>query len=61
MVYLRIGRIAQIAYSTPEPLLDNDEFLITIWAIVLCTIIGPAGVGYLVKKWGKTVADGGWD
>jgi hypothetical protein len=30
---------------------DNDEiFLIVTWAIVLCTVIGPVGVGLLVRR-----------
>lgn len=33
--------------SSDEP---SDIFLIVTWAIVLCTIIGPLGVGVLVKR-----------
>lgn len=29
---------------------DDDIFLIVTWAIVLCTVIGPIGVGLLVKR-----------
>lgn len=30
---------------------DNDDiFLIVTWAIVLCTVVGPVGVGLLVKR-----------
>lgn len=29
---------------------NDDIFLIVTWAIVLCTVIGPIGVGLLVKR-----------
>lgn len=29
---------------------DDELFLITTWAIVLCTIIGPVGLGLLVRR-----------
>jgi Kef-type K+ transport system membrane component KefB len=53
--------ISQIAQTTRAPLLERDEFLIVTWAIVLCTIIGPVGVGRVISRWGKLVLDGGWD
>jgi hypothetical protein len=42
-------------------LLLEDEFLIVVWAIVLCTIVGPMSVGWGVKKWGKGILKGGWE
>jgi Kef-type K+ transport system membrane component KefB len=58
---LTTHRISQIAYHTPNPLLSEDEFLITTWAIVLCTIIGPMGVGWIVNRRGSDILRGGWD
>jgi hypothetical protein len=29
---------------------NDDIFLIVTWAIVLCTVVGPVGVGLLVKR-----------
>lgn len=55
------SRIAQVAYHTNTPLFSENEFLIVIWAIVLCTILGPVTVGYTVKRWGKRMLEGGWD
>ncbi|GHJ89679.1 hypothetical protein NliqN6_6081 [Naganishia liquefaciens] len=52
--------ISQIAYTTPEQQLDEDGFLITTWAIVLCTVIGPVGVGYIIKRFQLRVVQGGW-
>ncbi|WWD16245.1 hypothetical protein CI109_100671 [Kwoniella shandongensis] len=53
--------ISQIAYNTENPLLTEDEFLIVNWGIILCTIVGPLGVGWMVKRWRVSVTDGGWD
>ncbi|KAJ9115514.1 hypothetical protein QFC22_005273 [Naganishia vaughanmartiniae] len=52
--------ISQIAYTTTEQQLTEEEFLITTWAIVLCTILGPVGVGYVIKKFKVDVVRGGW-
>jgi hypothetical protein len=33
--------------TSKEP---SDIFLVVTWAIVLCTIVGPLGVGLLVRR-----------
>ncbi|WVQ79773.1 hypothetical protein IAT38_001873 [Cryptococcus sp. DSM 104549] len=53
--------IAQIGRHTSTPLLTDDEFLIAIWAIVLNTIVGPVGVGMVLKRFGSRVVRGGWE
>lgn len=55
------GSIAQVARGTDDPLLDEEEFLVVVWAIVLCTIVGPAAVGWAVGRWRKGMLRGGWD
>lgn len=55
------SRISQIARGTADPLLNEDEFLVVVWAVVLCTIIGPVGVAIGVRRWGKSVLDGGME
>jgi hypothetical protein len=60
-MYLAHDRIAQVARGTSDPLLDEDEFLVVVWAIVLCTIVGPASVGWAVNRWKKRILRGGWD
>ncbi|KAK8869496.1 hypothetical protein IAR55_000061 [Kwoniella newhampshirensis] len=52
--------ISQIAYNTTTPLLTENEFLIVNWGIIICTIVGPLGVGWMVKRWRVSVSDGGW-
>jgi len=54
-------RISQIAYHTPDPLYSEQEFLVVIWAILLATIIGPIGAGWVIKRWREDVMRGGWD
>ncbi|WVQ99060.1 hypothetical protein IAU59_006192 [Kwoniella sp. CBS 9459] len=53
--------ISQVAYNTSDPLLTEDEFLIVNWGIILATIVGPVGVGQIVKRFGKEIMDGGWN
>lgn len=53
--------ISQIGRHTPTPLLDEDAFLIAIWAIVVNTIIGPVAVSSILKKWRVGVVRGGWE
>jgi hypothetical protein len=36
--------------STGTAGMESDLFLIVTWAIVLCTIIGPLGVGLSVRR-----------
>lgn len=54
-------RIAQVARGTDDPLLVGDELLVVVWAIVLCTIVGPAAVGWGVARWRKGILRGGWE
>lgn len=37
---------------------DSEIFLIVTWAIVLCTVIGPIGVGLLVRRVKRLERDG---
>ncbi|KAK4213365.1 Hsp70 ATPase ssc1 [Rhypophila decipiens] len=39
------------------PFLSQKAFVIAVWAIVLNTIIGPVGVGLLLKRVGTRIAD----
>jgi hypothetical protein len=40
MRFFHLLTAAQVARGTSDPLLDEDEFLVVVWAIVLCTIVG---------------------
>ncbi|KAI0706919.1 Sodium/hydrogen exchanger [Cerioporus squamosus] len=41
-------------------LLGDEAFLVAIWAILLCTLIGPVSVGVVVRKWRPRVTAGTW-
>ena len=50
--------IANIAFSTN--VLSTNAFIVTIWAILLNTILGPIAVGLMVKLLGAKLTDGLW-
>lgn len=58
--------IAQIAKngseheSNGEGLLNDEAFLVCIWAILLCTLVGPISVGFVIRWWGLRVSSGIW-
>ncbi|KAI0772547.1 hypothetical protein BD413DRAFT_603990 [Trametes elegans] len=41
-------------------LLGEEPFLLCIWAILLCTLVGPVSLGYVVRRWGARVNTGIW-
>lgn len=52
--------IAQIAHAEAG-LLQVDAFLVTQWAIIICTIFGPVSVGVLISRAGiKNVVPPRW-
>ena len=51
--------IIEIGFNNTE-YVSQDGFLTAIWAILLNTIIGPIGVGVLVRYAGKRIAAGNW-
>lgn len=51
----------QIALHTPDPLLSDDGFSIVTCRIIVCTIVGPLGVGLQVKRGGRAALSGGLD
>lgn len=50
--------IANIGFSTN--VLSAKAFIVTIWAILLNTILGPIAVGLMVKLLGSKLIDGSW-
>ena len=59
--------IAQLARSGSHSgdgdssgLLGDEAFLVAIWAILLCTLVGPVSVGVVVRRWGPRVTAGIW-
>lgn len=54
--------VAQIARGgdAGKGILTDEPFLVCIWAILLCTLIGPIGVGFVVRRWGDRLREGIW-
>ncbi len=40
--------------------LSEEPFLLCIWAILLCTLVGPVALGYFVRRWGPRLNAGIW-
>ncbi len=52
--------VVQIAHDPQSSLLDDDTYLIAVWSILLCTLVGPIGVGIVVRRWGRWLQRGIW-
>ncbi|GAA6014074.1 hypothetical protein JCM10207_000229 [Rhodosporidiobolus poonsookiae] len=59
--------ILQVAYtsaaSSPDPaasVLSEEPYLLGIWAVALCTIVGPVVFSALVRRYGAEVVRGRW-
>jgi Kef-type K+ transport system membrane component KefB len=51
--------ISNIAYTQNGPL-QQESFLVCIWAILICTVIGPIGVGILARRRHPHIMAGHW-
>jgi Kef-type K+ transport system membrane component KefB len=51
--------IANLAYTQNGPL-HKESFLVCIWAILICTVIGPIGVGVLARHRHSRIMGGSW-
>ncbi|GAA5935301.1 hypothetical protein JCM3775_007265 [Rhodotorula graminis] len=62
--------VLQLAYSSATesaatgsastPVLAEDSYLVGIWAVALCTIVGPIAFGALVRRCGSGIRRGRW-
>ncbi|KAI0747427.1 hypothetical protein BC629DRAFT_1298597 [Irpex lacteus] len=52
--------VVQVAHDPQSSLLGDDTYLIAVWSILLCTLVGPIGVGIVVRRWGKWLQRGIW-
>ncbi len=56
----RTGGHGEASESHTSGLLGDEAFLVAIWAILLCTLVGPISVGVVVRRWGPRVTAGIW-
>ncbi|BGP36304.1 hypothetical protein JCM10450v2_000200 [Rhodotorula kratochvilovae] len=60
--------VLQVAYSASSsssseetaPVLEEEAYLIGIWAVALCTIVGPVAFGVLIRRMGGRIRAGRW-
>ncbi|GAA5855007.1 hypothetical protein JCM8547_002342 [Rhodosporidiobolus lusitaniae] len=59
--------VLQVAYSSSSSsssstssVLSEEPYLIAIWAVALCTIVGPVAFAALVKRGGSALVRGRW-
>ncbi|GAA5991325.1 hypothetical protein JCM11641_004799, partial [Rhodosporidiobolus odoratus] len=59
--------VLQVAYSSssasstnPNPVLTEEPYLVGIWAVALCTIVGPVAFSALIRRVGERVVRGRW-
>ena len=57
---LLIAQIARGSESLGAGLLGDEAFLVAIWAILLCTLFSPIGVGFIVNRWKSRIVNGMW-
>ena len=41
-------------------LLGEESYLVCIWAILLCTLVGPIGIGFIVRRWETRIRGDIW-
>ena len=59
---LLIAQLArtQSSSSSTQGLLGDETFLVCIWAILLCTLLSPISVGFIVRRKGYKITREMW-
>ncbi|ORY66940.1 Sodium/hydrogen exchanger family-domain-containing protein [Leucosporidium creatinivorum] len=59
--------ILQVAYSsssstdgTGSRVLGTEAYLVALWAVAVCTIVGPVAFSWLAKRFGASIYKGRW-
>lgn len=52
--------VATVANASPKHVLGEEAYLEAMWAILVCTAVGPPLVGILLRQYGRAVVDGPW-
>lgn len=58
VLILQVARSASA--GSASPVLGEEAYLTGLWAVALCTIVGPIAFGILVKRYGETIKRGAW-
>lgn len=60
LLIAQLARTNSMSTSADEGLLGDEAFLVCIWAILLCTLFSPIGVGFIVQRMENRVVHGIW-
>lgn len=61
LLIAQLARGSSSSSSSGTPgLLGAEPFLLCIWAILLCTLVGPISLGFIVRRWGVRINAGVW-
>ncbi|KAL8284212.1 hypothetical protein RQP46_004961 [Phenoliferia psychrophenolica] len=52
--------VLQVARNSPGDLLGEEAYLVALWAVALCTIVGPIAFSALVRRYGEGIVNGRW-
>lgn len=55
------GEIALLIAQIGRAGLGEEPFLVVMWAAVVCTLVGPLGTGWLVRRRAERCVEAGWD
>ncbi|BGO99026.1 hypothetical protein RTG_00546 [Rhodotorula toruloides ATCC 204091] len=60
ILVLQVAYAASTSSDNGTEVLGEEAYLVGIWAVAVCTIVGPVVFGLLVKKEGERIKGGRW-
>lgn len=60
IVVLQVAYTASTSSEASTEVLGQEAYLVGVWAVAVCTIVGPVAFGLLVKKEGERIKGGRW-
>lgn len=60
ILVLQVAYAASTSSENGTEVLGEEAYLVGIWAVAVCTIMGPVAFGLLVKKEGERIKSGRW-
>ncbi|BGP28395.1 hypothetical protein JCM10296v2_000127 [Rhodotorula toruloides] len=60
ILVLQVAYAASTSSDNGTEVLGEEAYLIGIWAVAVCTIVGPVAFGLLVQKEGERIKSGRW-
>ena len=60
LLIAQLARVQSSSTSNGTGLLGEEAFLVCIWAILLCTLFSPIGVGFILQRMRSKIVHGIW-